>query len=51
MEISTHTHTPMPVQVGDKGQMRPGVTTKDIKLAEGIEGLYSGTKEGDRTEG
>ncbi|OXG83254.1 hypothetical protein C349_03098 [Cryptococcus neoformans var. grubii Br795] len=42
VEISTHTHTPLPpYPLPSKGsKMRPGVTGKDIKLAQKVEEVY-----------
>jgi hypothetical protein len=58
LEISTHTHTPLPplkeiippalVPIGlaeagqtvQKREMKPGVTGKDLKLAEVVEDCY-----------
>jgi hypothetical protein len=39
LELSTHTHTPLPPvgQPKETGKPRPGVTTKDVRLAEEIE--------------
>ncbi|KAK8858553.1 hypothetical protein IAR55_002782 [Kwoniella newhampshirensis] len=45
VELATHTHTPLPPYPlptkGDK--MRPGVTGKDLKLAERIESVWEET--------
>ncbi|KGB74805.1 hypothetical protein I307_01064 [Cryptococcus deuterogattii 99/473] len=42
VELSTHTHTPLPpYPLPAKGnKMRPGVTGKDIKLAQKVEEVY-----------
>jgi hypothetical protein len=55
VQVETHTHTPtapMPPRKGDDsahaykvaypsgGQMRPGVTTKDLRLAEAVEEVH-----------
>ena len=41
LEVATHTHTPLPPGGMTKGpKMRPGVTTKDIRLASKIEESY-----------
>ncbi|KAK1925696.1 hypothetical protein DB88DRAFT_509352 [Papiliotrema laurentii] len=42
LELSTHTHTPLP-PIGtpkDAGRMRPGVTQKDLNLAQKVEEVY-----------
>ncbi|ODN95271.1 hypothetical protein L198_04661 [Cryptococcus wingfieldii CBS 7118] len=43
IELSTHTHTPLPpYPQPTKGgaKMSPGVTSKDVALAERVEGIY-----------
>ena len=43
LHLSTHTHTPLP-PIGtpkDAGKMRPGVTQKDLNLAERLEAVYN----------
>nr|XP_031864173.1 uncharacterized protein CI109_000085 [Kwoniella shandongensis]KAA5531245.1 hypothetical protein CI109_000085 [Kwoniella shandongensis] len=42
VELSTHTHTPLPPYplTTKGGKMKPGVTGKDVKLAERVEGVF-----------
>nr|ODN79196.1 hypothetical protein L203_06001 [Cryptococcus depauperatus CBS 7841] len=41
LTLSTHTHTPLPPYPLPKGScIQPGVTTKDVQLAERIEQVY-----------
>ncbi|ORY31358.1 hypothetical protein BCR39DRAFT_453448, partial [Naematelia encephala] len=44
LEITTYTHTPMPPKLGtennEQGIIRPGVTGKDIRLAERFEEVF-----------
>ncbi|WWC70788.1 uncharacterized protein I206_104740 [Kwoniella pini CBS 10737] len=53
VEISTHTHTPLPpypISTKDKSQkMRPGITGKDIKLAERLEKAWKEVMGGKET--
>lgn len=47
--IATHTHTPMPPLepgVTFEGKPKPGVTTKDLRLAERVERLFEENGEG-----
>lgn len=53
LHVSTHTHTPLPPLGAEgvvfDGKPRPGVTYKDLKLAERIEALIAEAGgEGDR---
>jgi len=45
LHVSTHTHTPLPPLGAEgaafEGKPRPGVTYKDLKLAERIEAIVT----------
>lgn len=51
--VATHTHTPMPplplpgADGAFEGKPRPGVTTKDLRLAECVERLFEEARYGE----
>lgn len=46
--VATHTHTPMPpLGTQMEGRPAPGVTGKDLALAERVEGAFEAARSGE----